>query len=120
MTKYYVTAMDDPPVHYVNGYTLKNAKTFARLGTKLRKDGSRSSNRVITRGKHKGPIIRVYQDERRVWPMFADDVNRLKGKDKLTKAEMPSKLIFMINKRYTEPLPVKIVRGKVLPADSNR
>lgn len=95
MSMYYVTARDRHPLQYSRGYTLKNALAFARIGTTRRKDGSQSSDRIVTRGKN-GPIIRVYSDGERVWPVYVEHVDALKGKNRLTAEEIPSKLIFKI------------------------
>lgn len=94
MTKYFVhVTTDDPPIHYDKGYDWPNVKAFARIGTQKRKDGTWSEDRVITRGL-RGPIVRIYHHGQREWPVYASQVNMLRGKKSLTSKEMPKKLVF--------------------------
>ncbi len=90
---------DEPPIYYNNegkGYTFSGAVNYGRIGTQKRKDGSWGEDRAITRGV-RGPIVRVYSHDNRVWPFYADGdggVNSLQGKQSLTPREMPKKLVF--------------------------
>lgn len=87
---------DEPPIYYDNdgkGYAFSNAKTFARIGSKRRKDGSWGEDRAVSRGK-RGPVIRVYHHGEKLWPLYASQVNKLVGSSCLTANEMPRKLIF--------------------------
>jgi hypothetical protein len=94
--KYRVVAItDDPPVTYENLYTLSNAMSFARIGTQKRKDGSWSEDRAVARGRS-GPVVRVYSHSERIWPIYADHVNKLRGKSALRDSEVPKKLWFKI------------------------
>jgi hypothetical protein len=90
-TKYYVTVADRKPFTYEKGYTLKNAKTFARIGSSGRKDGSESADRIVTRGP-KGPVIRVYSGGERVWPVSLQQIEQLKGRNRLKPNEIPKSL----------------------------
>ena len=94
--KYYVHVIgDDPPILYDNGgrgYTLRNSKAFARIGSQRRKDGSWGEDRVVTRGP-RGPVIRVYHHGERLWPMYRSQLKALKGHQALTAYEVPKKLL---------------------------
>jgi len=116
--KYRVYVADNPPIYYGSSYSLYGAISFARIGTTRRKDGSKSSDRVVTRGLN-GPIIRAYSDSDRIWPETDRDVNSLRGKKALTKNEIPSKLFFRIDGSdvWTEAA-ARLVQGvwKAVPA----
>jgi hypothetical protein len=84
--KYYVIVRSPRPFYYAKGYTLKNAKAFARIGSQRRKSGVKAYDRVIVRGNPRGQIVRVYSDGKRVWPLFDDQLIGLRA------AEIPSDL----------------------------
>jgi hypothetical protein len=93
--KYFVhVTTDEPPIYYDNsgkGYTLRGAKNFARIGSGKRKNGTWGEDRAVTRGL-RGPLIRVYHHGQREWPVYREQLDSLKGVERLTRNETPSDL----------------------------
>jgi hypothetical protein len=98
--KYYVHVIGASKTEQIRygPYSLSGAKNFARISTTRRKSGSKSIDRAVTRGAQ-GPVIRVYgtspnEQGERLWPLYSEDVNTLRGKQSLTPNEMPKRLVF--------------------------
>ncbi len=65
---------------YPGGYSLRSAQDFARIGSQT------GGARKVLRGSAHGPVVRKYEDGKRVWPKTVAQAKSLRP------AERPSKL----------------------------
>jgi len=65
---------------YPGGYSLRSAQDFARIGSQT------GAARKVLRGSSHGPVVRKYEDGKRVWPVTITQARSLRP------AERPSKL----------------------------
>ena len=86
-TRYFVRVVGTNEIYpkpgsedYPGGYSLRSAQDFARIGSQT------GEPRKVLRGSSHGPVVRKYEDGKRVWPVTVAQARSLRP------AERPSKL----------------------------
>jgi hypothetical protein len=86
-TRYFVRVSGTDEIHpkpgnkdHSGGYSLRSAQDFARIGSQT------GGARKVLRGSAHGPVVRKYEDGKRVWPVTMAQARSLRP------AERPSKL----------------------------